>query len=196
MRAPPLLAISPPRPGRWVEELPRLVEAGVPALMLRLAEQPEALAEVLSEVMAVLESSGPLALELWVRPFRPEDEALARGRGLAVHGEGGASRSCHDAQSLARARAAGCDFALLSPVFSPGSKPLDLRPLLGVEGFGRLAREAGLPVLALGGLSPARVGPLREAGAAGVAGIGAFFQDGRVDADAARRMVLAWRTAL
>jgi hypothetical protein len=188
VRVPSLLAISPPRPGPWVQELARLAEAGVPSLLLRLAEQPRALAEVL----AAIEAAGPPGLDLRLRPFRPEDEELARARGLALHGEGGASRSCHDAASLARARVAGCDFALLSPVFPPGSKPLDARPCLGVEGFGRLARAAGLPVLALGGMSPERVGPLRAAGASGLAGIGAFFREGRVDAAGAREMARAW----
>lgn len=189
-----MLAISPPRPGPWVEELGELARAGVTDLLLRLGEQPEALVEVLEAATSAMER-GDARLQLRVRPYRPEDIALARAHGLALHGEAGASRSCHDEASLARAAADGCDFALLSPVFPPGSKPSDPRPPLGVQGFARLAAGAGLPVVALGGLDSLRVAGLRAAGASGVAGIGAFFQAGRVDGEGARRMVHAWAQA-
>ncbi len=85
------------------------------------------------------------------------------------------SQSCHDAAALARAAAAGCDFAFLSPVFSPHSKPGDTRVPLGLEGLTKLCAAAALPVLALGGIGPEHVAGCREAGAAGVACIGAIF---------------------
>ncbi len=62
----------------------------------------------------------------------------------------------------------GADFALVSPVFTPRSKPTDSRPLLGVEGFIELARQLPCPAFALGGLTPATAAPLR-ASAAGFA---------------------------
>lgn len=49
-------------------------------------------------------------------------------------------------------QAAGADFALVSPVFSPGSKPGDTRPPLGPEGFARLAERTNCPAFALGGI--------------------------------------------
>ena len=52
----------------------------------------------------------------------------------------------------------GCDAVLLSPVFSPGSKPGDTRVPLGPEGFERLLRRATpLPCFALGGMTPERL---------------------------------------
>ncbi|MFO0597543.1 MAG: thiamine phosphate synthase [Myxococcaceae bacterium] len=61
------------------------------------------------------------------------------------------------------------DFLLLSPVFDPSSKPRE-RPPLGPARFEALARGAGVPVFALGGITAANVGEVR--GAAGVAVIG------------------------
>jgi thiamine-phosphate pyrophosphorylase len=68
--------------------------------------------------------------------------------------------AAHSELELDAAR--GCDALLLSPVFRPGSKAGDTRPLLGPEGFERLARcAAPTPCYALGGMTVARLRPLR-----------------------------------
>ena len=67
------------------------------------------------------------------------------------------SLSCHDAAALRRAAAAGCDFAFLSPVFSPQSKPGDVRPTLGLAGLAALCASAPHQVVALGDNGPAQV---------------------------------------
>ena len=79
-------------------------------------------------------------------------------------------RSCHSAAELAQARAEGCDWAFLSPVFPTASKP-GYGPALGVEGFARL-RPPGPPVYALGGVLPEHVPDLLAAGAHGIAVMG------------------------
>jgi thiamine-phosphate pyrophosphorylase len=66
---------------------------------------------------------------------------------------------------------AGADYATLSPIFSPTSKPDDTRPTLGVAALAGHAR----PVFALGGIDVDRVGPCLQAGAAGVAVLGGLF---------------------
>jgi thiamine-phosphate pyrophosphorylase len=69
------------------------------------------------------------------------------------------SAAVHSEAELAEVTA--CDAVLLSPVFTPGSKPGDARPQLGPEGFARLARRAApLPCFALGGMTPARLAAL------------------------------------
>lgn len=67
----------------------------------------------------------------------------------------------------------GADLALISPVFQPGSKPADERPLLGLEGFSRLAAMAGCPAFALGGFT---VESPRPADAAGLAVVSAVWR--------------------
>lgn len=82
------------------------------------------------------------------------------------------SVAVHDA---AEAQAAeGADLALVSPVFSPGSKPLDTRPFLGAEGLRDLTARLGCPAFALGGLTPERARDL--APLAGVAVISAVLR--------------------
>ncbi len=82
--------------------------------------------------------------------------------------------SCHAAAELARAHAAGARFALLSPFDMPTSKPA-ARPALGSSSFATLVRHTALPVIALGGITPITARSAFEAGACGVATLGAAF---------------------
>ncbi|MBB4287297.1 thiamine phosphate synthase [Roseospira goensis] len=84
-----------------------------------------------------------------------------RGRRLSV--------ACHGARALARARALGADMAVLSPVFATASHPgaVPLGPLR----FAALSRRAGLPVVALGGVTGARARRLPPGTAAGLAAV-------------------------
>ena len=69
--------------------------------------------------------------------------------------------AAHSRPALVRARRLGADAAFLSPVFATRSHPGG--KVLGPLGFARLARAAGLPVLALGGMTSHRAGHLRRA---------------------------------
>ena len=108
--------------------------------------------------------------------------AVAAGRGSGMHGGFRGARdgrrflavaSCHDADDLERARAAGCDFAVLGPVRATPTHPG--APVLQWDGFERLARGAGLPVFAIGGLGDGDVTTARRSGGQGVAAIRAFW---------------------
>ena len=81
--------------------------------------------------------------------------------------------SCHDAGDLSLSRAAGCDFAVLGPVRETATHPS--ASTLGWEGFERLARGAGLPVFAIGGLREDDIAAASRNGAQGVAAIRAFW---------------------
>jgi len=116
-----------------------------------------------------LPASAPLPAE--VRPFLPPGRLCS----AAVHLE-----------EEARA-AAGADLALVSPVFSPRSKPGDPRAPLGPEGFQALRSALPCPAFALGGVGPQNAGQVR--GAAGAAVIGAVM--GAADPAGAVRALLA-----
>ena len=85
------------------------------------------------------------------------------------------SLSCHTLDEVARARAGGADLILFGPVFEKR-----VRGEVVVEGRGLpLLREACLlakstPVLALGGVTPARLDACLQVGVAGFASIRAF----------------------
>lgn len=195
MTLPPLLAITPPDVGPWVQELDQLWQLGVGGIIVRLLDCPSALASVCDVC--------PKGMTVLVRPVHHADAhwATAAGRGLHLPShmppqhwrnqtDAIISVACHSRQQLHRAAASGADMALLSPVFSPTSKPNDTRPTLGVEQFAHLTEDLPIPVYALGGITPARVPQLSKAH--GLAAIGAFFRGGHVDTRSTQAMVSAW----
>lgn len=82
--------------------------------------------------------------------------------------------AAHSPRAVARARRAGADALLLSPVFAtvshPGATPL------GSLRFAAWARQERVPVYALGGMTAATTRRLAGSGAAGIAAIGGFAQ--------------------
>ncbi|MES3007822.1 MAG: Nudix family hydrolase [Pseudomonadota bacterium] len=83
------------------------------------------------------------------------------------------SASCHDLAELQQAEALGADFVFLSPVAATPSHPAQAG--LGWEAFRILTSAVGVPVYALGGLGAADVEVALAHGAAGIAGISAFW---------------------
>lgn len=81
--------------------------------------------------------------------------------------------STHNTDELNHARDLEADFVTLSPVQATTSHPN--AKVLGWPGFSLLQAQAGVPVYALGGLSPNDLFLARRFGAHGVAGIGQFL---------------------
>lgn len=95
--------------------------------------------------------------------------------------------SCHSAEEVRRARDGGASYASVSPIYDTPSKRAYGAPL-GLDVL-REAASVGLPLIALGGITPARVTEVVRAGAQGVAAIRAWLEDG--DPAAAVRALLA-----
>ncbi len=83
-------------------------------------------------------------------------------------------RSTHSGESARRAEAGGADFVTFGPVYDTPSKRV-YGPAQGVEALREVCKELSIPVFALGGVTLERVGACREAGAYGVAVIGAVW---------------------
>jgi thiamine-phosphate pyrophosphorylase len=81
--------------------------------------------------------------------------------------------SCHGEDDVRRARDGGADYATFGPVFDTPSKR-GYGPPVGLAALERAAR-LGLPLVALGGLDPARAVAARAAGAHGVAVLRAWL---------------------
>ena len=81
--------------------------------------------------------------------------------------------SAHSPGALYRAKRAGADAVLLSPVFATASHP-ETRPL-GILRFSAWCRRSPVPVYALGGVSPVNRRRLKDSGTRGIAGISGFL---------------------
>lgn len=99
--------------------------------------------------------------------------------------------SCYDSLELGReAAAAGAGYVAFGSVFPSPTKPGAVRAPL--ELFAAAKRELGVPVCAIGGLTPANAGPVIAAGADMLAVVSAVFfaPDGNIER-AARAFVEA-----
>jgi thiamine-phosphate pyrophosphorylase len=112
--------------------------------------------------------------------------APAQARGLVGPGRL-VGVSAHAPGELPAAAAEGADYAHLAPIFAPFSKAPERAPL-GLAALAA-ARDAGLAVLAQGGIDAARAADAVRGGAAGVAVTGAVL--GAADPGAAARALRA-----
>lgn len=81
--------------------------------------------------------------------------------------------SCHSVESARRAAGEGAHFVVLGPVFAtPGKEDR----ALGLATLAEACAAAGVPVHAIGGVTPERVAALRAAGAQGGAAIRPFLE--------------------
>ena len=89
-----------------------------------------------------------------------------------VFGSGWIGRSVHGLEEARAAVGEGADFLLVGTVFEsqthPGQHPLGLPVLAAIA-------RLGLPVIAIGGVTPERAASVRDAGAWGVAAITALW---------------------
>ena len=153
-----------------------LVEAGAPWVSLRdhRAEETafQAEAERLAGALRAIRPSVVLSVHGRL------DAAVALGAGLHVGWRGASLRtareagvspvgvSAHDSDEVRRAALDGADYATLSPVFPTRTHP-EAHPL-GLDALAEVGR-VGVPVLALGGMTPKRAAEAVGLGAHGVA---------------------------
>lgn len=101
-------------------------------------------------------------------------------------------RSCHGAPPE---QLGAADYECFAPVFTPRTKQLGVdKQAAGLDAL-RPWVARGVPVFALGGLTPDNAARCLSAGAHGVAGISLFFGDAGLVADNAAQLCAAFRRA-
>lgn len=186
---PPLLVITDRRaaPRPLAAVVAEALDAGCRWVMVREKDlAADALAALTAELVALAAPAGARIL------VNGDHDAAQRAGAAGVHLPQGRSLAAAraalgpsaligvSAHSRAEAEAAaqgGADYVTLSPVYATDSKP-GYGPALGPRGL-RSARVPGLPALALGGVTPQRVGACIDAGAAGVAVMGGVMRTAR-----------------
>ncbi len=175
-----------------------LARAGVPAFQWREKDLPAASSyDWLCRLAVLLHAAGAFATRIVVNDridiaaslrlgvHLPEEGLPTRVARSILGADALIGRSTHSVDAAVRAQEDGADYITFGPVFETPSKaafgpPQGLELLQGVANTVR-----GLPVLAIGGITPDRVGPCIAAGAHGVAVIGAIWD--------APDPVAAWR---
>jgi thiamine-phosphate pyrophosphorylase len=79
--------------------------------------------------------------------------------------------STHDTAQVARAVAGGADYLGFGPIYATATKH-DPDPVVGVDGLrSAVAAAAGVPIVAIGGITPSRAAAVAAAGAAAACAI-------------------------
>ena len=168
------------------DRIPPLLELGVTVIQLRVKERRGA--ELEAEIRAAVEMGrrqgaavyindywqealrlGAYGVHLGQRDLAAADLAAISKAGMRL----GASASSW--ADLARLRRLRPSCTGLGAVFSTASKDI-AHPPLGVEGFRRLRATVDGPVAAIGGITLENAGPLKDAGADGIAVIADLAQ--------------------
>jgi len=139
--------------------------AGVTRRFVSLAQPPEA---------AVLVNGHPdIARALGAQGVQLRASDLGPADARRVLGPGWIGCSVHSRREAETAVAEGADFLLVGQVYPSTSHP-------GIAPLGpQIVRDCatlGVPVIAIGGITPSRVPEMNEAGAYGVAAISALWQ--------------------
>jgi thiamine-phosphate pyrophosphorylase len=176
---------------KTIEDVVRAaLEAGAPAIQLRdkqaepaeLYRQALRLGELARQYDALLIINDRLDVALATDAhgvhLGPHDLPVAAARAAARRAGRpdliiGASTDDPDrARHLA---AEGADYIGCGAVYGTRSKPDVGTERIGTQGLARVARAVDIPVIAIGGITPANVGAALEAGARGAAVIGAVM---------------------
>ncbi len=84
--------------------------------------------------------------------------------------------SRHSSDPLDESNIGLADYATISPIYSPTSKPDDKRETLGLSGLRTCVQRSVRPLVALGGMQPGRIAEVMAQGAAAIAISGAILQ--------------------
>lgn len=155
------------------------LRAGVRAIQLREKDLPTrpllTLARELSELARpfgahlVINDRIDLALVLGTRGVHLPVHGVSPSVARRLLGDNALiGSSAHSADEAMQAEAAGVDFVVLGPIYETPTKRA-FGPPIGLEEFARARRRCGIPLFAIGGITPERVCEVRRAGAHGVA---------------------------
>jgi thiamine-phosphate pyrophosphorylase len=84
--------------------------------------------------------------------------------------------SRHSSDPLDESDIGLADYATMSPIYSPTSKPEDKRETLGISGLQICVQRSIRPLVALGGMKPGRIADVMAQGAGVIAISGAILQ--------------------
>ncbi|SCG55310.1 thiamine-phosphate pyrophosphorylase [Micromonospora coxensis] len=158
-----------------VEVVAGAVAGGVRWVVLREKDLPRVeRAALAARLRAVLAEAGGSLVVAGPDPLDGDAVHLPAAGPYPPPAVGLVGRSCHDEAELARLTTE--DYVTLSPVFPTRTKPGYGPPLLP-DGLRELIGRGPVPVLALGGIeTPEQAGACVEAGAVGVAVLGAIMR--------------------
>jgi thiamine-phosphate pyrophosphorylase len=138
------------------------------ALKLRAITRAAGAALIVNQRLDVALAVGADGVHLGWRSLSPADVRKLAGKDFLI------GLSCHDGPQIHSAEATGANYALLGPVFRTPSKE-GLVHTIGLGPLKNLVAGAKIPILAIGGITPANAPKVMKTGVAGLAAIAALI---------------------
>lgn len=149
-----------------------VIQLRAPALRARDLEKEAAELVASCPVPVIVSSRCDIALAAGAAGVNLPERDIPVAGARALLGARLVGRSVHSVETALEAERDGADFVIFGPVWStashPGTAPAGLGALAAVAGAVRI------PVVAIGGVTAARISECRSAGAAGYAAISLF----------------------
>lgn len=172
-------------PGALLDRVAAVVAAGAPVVQLRTKDAADAARYRLAVdararcdeggARLIVNDRADLAVAAGAAGVHVGAEDLPVAAARAVVGpEMLVGATCRDPESARRAEAEGADYLGVGPAYASTTKNGLPKPL-GPDGVARVVAAVAIPVIAIGGVTAARVPELLDAGAHGVAVVGAVF---------------------
>ncbi len=171
-----------------IEVVNVLVRAGLGSVQIREKDLPDDEFRTLAQSLIGMDHFRPvewffnsrvsLAREFGAGLHLPEASDVRAAREV-LGGSVSIGVSAHSIHAALGAERDGATFIVYGPVYSPISKSSGGSPC-GVETLSRVARAVGIPVVAIGGITPANARACLTAGAQAVAAVGSLLGAGDV----------------
>jgi len=149
-----------------------VIQLRAPGLSAHHLERAAAELVASSPVPVIVSSRCDVALATGAAGVNLPERDIAVTAARALLGERLVGRSVHSVDGALEAERDGADFVIFGPVWTSASHP-GTAPA-GISALAAVARAVRIPVLAIGGVTEARIAECRSAGAAGYAAITLF----------------------
>lgn len=174
--------------GRLVDVIEECLDAGLPAVQVREKDMP--VRDLLDLAWRLRDATRRRGAKLFINDradvaLAVEADGVQRTQASlpvevlrAIVGSRLVGASVHSVEEALAAEAGGADFVVFGPVYDTPSKRA-YGPPQGLAALGKVASSVDVPVLAVGGITAARVAEVRASGATGVAVISALIAAAR-----------------
>ena len=167
-----MAVVASAREGLRVAGRATILQLRAPQLTARALEREASELVATSPVPVVISSRCDVALAAQAAGVNLPERDIPVSDARKLLGERLIGRSVHSVESARQAEGDGADFVIFGPVW-PSKSHLDVEPI-GVEALSRVAHAVRIPVIAIGGVTEARIAECHAAGAAGFAAIRLF----------------------
>ena len=149
-----------------------ILQLRAPLASARAVEKEAVALVAISPVPVLISSRCDIALAAGAAGVNLPENDISLGAARELLGERVVGRSVHSLEGALLSENDGADYVIFGPVWSSASHPASAPA--GIAALAEVAHALRIPVIAIGGVTDARIAECQAAGAAGYAAISLF----------------------